>query len=69
MEYYVVVKKFMSKNGKNCTLVVLENADGYAVSTLGWGDDYAQKFGASFSDLAEASTVGYKVLGTFTIKN
>lgn len=69
MEYYVVVKKFVAKSGKNCTLVVLENADGYSVSTLGWGDDFAQKFGASFADLNEASSVGYKVLGTFTIKN
>lgn len=68
MEYYVVVKKFVSKNGKNVTIVVLENADGYSMSTLGWGDEFAQKFGANFNDLVEASHVGYKVLGTFTIK-
>ena len=68
MEYYVVVKKFISKNGKNVTMVVLENADGYTLSTLGWGDEFAQKFGASFADLTEALKVGFKVLGTFIIK-
>lgn len=69
MEYCVVVKKFVSKSGKNCTIIVLEDSDNVTLSTLGWGDEFAQKFGASFGDLAEAQKVGYKVLGSFIINN
>lgn len=68
MEYYVVVKKFTSKTGKLCTMVVLEDGESKQVSLLGWGDEFAQKLGASLADLAEANQVGYKVLGTYIIK-